>query len=85
MCFNMNEHYVCQLISFFVSYWHFMVDTGKFGQISRTLCIDIVLIFFHILVLQEYCVLTESRIPFKPVLGGVRIVALSISSHEQTQ
>ena len=45
----------------------------------------IVLIFFHILVLQEYWVLTESRILLKPVLGGVRIVALSISSHEQTQ
>ena len=40
--------------------------------------------FFHILVLQKYWVLTESRIPIKPVLGGMRIVALSISSHEQT-
>ena len=40
---------------------------------------------FHILVLQEYWVQTESRIPLKPVLGGARIVALSISSHEQTQ
>ena len=40
---------------------------------------------FHILVLQEYCVLTESRILLKPMLGGVRIVALSSSSHEQTQ
>ena len=29
--------------------------------------------------------MTESRIPLKPVLGGVGIVALSISSHEQTQ
>ena len=45
----------------------------------------IVLIFCHILVLQEYWVLTESRILLKPVLGGVRIVALFISSHEQTQ
>ena len=27
-------------------------------------------------------VLTESRIPLKPELVGVRIVALSISSHE---
>ena len=36
-------------------------------------------------VLQEYWVLTDSRIPLKPVLGGVRIVALSINSHEQTQ
>ena len=47
--------------------------------------IDIVLIFFHILVLQEYCVLTESGIPLKPVLGGVKIDALSICSHEQTK
>ena len=39
----------------------------------------------HILVLHEYWVLTESRILLKPVLGGVRIVALSISSHEQTK
>ena len=44
-----------------------------------------VLIFFHTLVLQEYCHLTESRIPLKPVLGGVRTVALSISSYAQTQ
>ena len=41
-------------------------------------------LFFHILVLQEHWVLTESGIPLKPVLEGVRIVALSISSHEQT-
>ena len=40
---------------------------------------------FHILVLREYWVLMESRISLKPVLGGVRIVALSISSHEQTE
>ena len=45
----------------------------------------IFMIFFHTLVLQEYWVLTESRLSLKPVLGGVRIVALSISSHKQTQ
>ena len=39
---------------------------------------------FHILALQEYWGLAESRIPLKPVLVGVRIIALSISSHEQT-
>ena len=44
-----------------------------------------VLIFFHIPVFQEYLVLRESRIRLKLVLGGVRIVALSISSQEQTQ
>ena len=37
------------------------------------------------LVLQEYWVLRESRISLQPMLGGVSIVALSISSHEQTQ
>ena len=30
-------------------------------------------------------VLIESSIPLKPVLGDVRIVALSMNSHEQTQ
>ena len=40
---------------------------------------------FHVLVLQEYWVLIESRLPQKPVLGVVRIVAFSINSHEQTQ
>ena len=48
-------------------------------------CIDIALIFIHIPALQEYWVLTENRIPLKLVLGGVRIVALSVSFHEQTQ
>ena len=40
---------------------------------------------FHILVHQEYWVLTESRIPLKLVPGDVRIIALSISSYEQTK
>ena len=40
---------------------------------------------FHVLVLQELWVLMESRIRLKPVQGGVKIVALSISSKEQTQ
>ena len=39
----------------------------------------ILMMVFHILVLQKYWVLTESRIPLKPVLGGVKIVALYIS------
>ena len=29
--------------------------------------------------------MTENRTPLKPVLGGARIVALSISFHEQTE
>ena len=37
---------------------------------------DIVLILIHTLVLQEYWVLAESRIPLKPAIGGVRIIAL---------
>ena len=41
--------------------------------------------FFNTLVLQEYWVLTGSRMSLKLVLGGVKIVAHSISSHEQTQ
>ena len=40
---------------------------------------------FHVLLLQEYWVLKESTIPLKLVLGGVGIVALTISSHKQTQ
>ena len=39
---------------------------------------NLVLIFFHILVIQEYFILTESRIPLNSVLGGMRIVALSL-------
>ena len=34
------------------------------------------------MVLQEYWVLMERRKLLKPVLGGMRIVALSISSHD---
>ena len=40
--------------------------------------------FFHYSVLQEYWVQTESRILLKPLQGGV-IIAVLISSHEQTQ
>ena len=46
---------------------------------------DKVLIFFHSLVLWKYLVPTEIRILLKPVLGGMRIVALSITPYEQTQ
>ena len=42
-------------------------------------------VFFHIRILHYNWVLTESRIPLKPVFGSVRIVARSISSYEQTQ
>ena len=61
------------------SLW-FLCGVGKTLPVHRYSVVS-----FHILVLQEYWVLTESRIQLKPVLGGVRIVAISISSHEQTQ
>ena len=49
-------------------------------------------VIFHIPVLREYWVLTESRIALQPVMGGgrggggggVRIIALFISSHKQS-
>ena len=47
--------------------------------------LNIVLIFYHILIIPEHWVLPKSRIPAQLVLGGVRIVAPSISSHEQAQ
>ena len=76
-----------------------MANTGKYDfsrilrQMTRKRSIQVNSIFnpFHteyfydILVLHEYWVLTENKIPLKPVLGGVRIVALPISFHEQTQ
>ena len=36
--------------------------------------LDIVLIFLHGVVLRGYWVLTESRIPLKPVIAGMRNV-----------
>ena len=54
------------------------VDMVKLLHVHRY-SVDI----FHILVLQEYWVLTESRVPLKPVLGDVRIVALSIRSQNR--
>ena len=47
--------------------------------------IKYVLIFFHVLVLQEYWILAEDRIPLKLVLECVRVVVFSINSYEQTQ
>ena len=43
------------------------------------------LYMFHILVLHDYWVLMESRVPLMPVLEGVRLFARCISSHEETQ
>ena len=58
----------------------FLCEVDKILRMHRY-SVDI----FHILVLGEYWVLKESRMPLKRVLRGVRIVAFSISSHEQTQ
>ena len=55
------------------------VDVSVWSWYNISLCIDLVLIFFQTLVLQEFSVQTESRILLKPVLWSVRIVALSIS------
>ena len=59
----------------------FLCGVGKTSPMHRY-SFDIFSYSVHI---QEYWVLTEIRILLKPVLGDVRIVALSISSHEQTQ
>ena len=40
---------------------------------------------FHNVAFKQYWVLMESIILLKPVLGDMRIIALSISSHEHTQ
>ena len=44
-------------------------------------CVDIFFHSFHL----EYWVQTENRTPPKPLLGGVRVDALSINSPDQTQ
>ena len=52
------------------------------GSIDMYICsIDI----FHILVLLEYWILTESRKTLNLVLGGRESLALSINANEQTQ
>ena len=68
----MSPFRMCCLLCYRVNWPHIYL-TGFEVQ-----ALDIVLIFSHILVHQEYWVLTESRIPLKPVLGGGRIVALSV-------
>ena len=42
-------------------------------------------LYFHILVLLEYLVSVESRIPFNLVQGGIRAAALSILCHAETE
>ena len=57
----------------------FCVEVGKLLPVHRNSVDN----FF--ILLWEYWVLTENKIPLKPVLGGTRIVALSICFHEQNQ
>ena len=58
-------------------------DSNQYICIYVRICIDKVLILFHILVLWEYWGLTENRIALKLVLMGIRIDALHISSLKQ--
>ena len=48
---------------------------GRFGRTSPCM----MLIIYHILVVQKYLALTESKTTLKQVLGAVRVVALSIN------
>ena len=72
-------------ISVFMRIKHLHVYSLIYIRTKGNVGAVIVLIFVHILVLREYWILTESRIPLKLGLGSVRIVGLSISPHEQTQ
>ena len=88
----MNRHNNTQFAVFIICTFSLFLKDLFFQIIQRSqqllLChvelvnfspyIDIVLAFFHILVLQEYWVWMESRIQLKLVLGG-------ISSYKQTQ
>ena len=66
--------------------WRTTYGIYFFGKRTEKFNTNLVLIFFsYSVVLQEYWPLKESGIPLKPVIGGLRIVALSTSSHEQTQ
>ena len=90
----------CLLIAALPRFSLLLKDPGFFFRLfrgctsCRCFCVKLVKLLpvhrysvdiFHILVLQEYWALSKREIPLKRVLGGVRIVVLSISSHEQTQ
>ena len=78
---NMNTYF--SIVSLFLknSFFQDCLEMATAVVLSRGVgknfspYIDRVLIFLHILVLQEHLALTESRIPLKPVLRDVRIVA----------
>ena len=61
-----NQPLVVDQYYYVVSLYNSLIVTC-FGLVH--LCIDIVLIFFHILVLQECWVLMESRIPLVSAIG----------------
>ena len=84
----------------YIVYLCVICNSNRFHSFIFKLCIMIVntlkmctgnagpeqsFVLFHILVRQVHWVLMENRISLKPVLGGIRSVALSISSHEQIQ
>ena len=70
-----------------LSSWCFVMVERLFLTVPRG-CLRFVIVVFpdhtHLL-FKHYWVLTENRIPLKPLLGIVRIVAPSIKSHEQAQ
>ena len=51
---------------------------AAWGWLNFSLYINIVLIFFHILVFQEYCALIESRIPLRPGLWAWGLLRLPL-------
>ena len=75
------------LSKFFLSSLCFVMVERLFLAVPRG-CLRFVIVVFpdhtHLL-FKQYWVLTENRIPLKPLLGIVRIVAPSIKSHEQAQ
>ena len=49
-------------------------QTFTISRNGSNMCVNIILIYFHILVLPEYWVLIESRIRLKPVLGACELL-----------
>ena len=66
-------------------YIKYIYTPKLFTKIKTTKRTTALLIFFSYPGPSGILVLIESGIPLKSVLGCMRIVALSISSHEQSQ
>ena len=76
----------------FVKYYVIQVLTFKkpdifrhLAKVGRCLHVHEVHVSFFLSMLLSVKFNYDHKDRFKPVLGGVRIVALSINSHEQTQ